>query len=77
MSEYPAVGSREVKRAFRASGWNERQGRGHTVFSKGRHVVVVDDDVKRFSAKLLGLMRRQSGFDREEFIRLLRREMER
>lgn len=76
MSEYPAVGSREVKRTFRSAGWYERRGRGHTVFSKGRHVVVVDDDVKRFSAKLLGLMRRQSGMDREKFIRFLRGEIE-
>jgi len=34
--------------------------------------VVVDDDVKRFSAKLLGLMRRQAGMDRGAFIALLR-----
>ena len=72
MSEYPAVGSREVKRALLRAGWQARQGRGHTVFTKGRMTVVVDDDVKRFSAKLLGLMRRQAGMDRDAFIALLR-----
>ena len=72
MSEYPAVGSREVKRALLRAGWQPRQGRGHTVFSKGRRTVVVDDDVKRFSAKLLGLMRHQVGMDRDAFISLLR-----
>lgn len=46
------------------------------MFSKGRNVVVVDDDVKRLSAKLLGLMRRQSSMDREKFIRFLREEIE-
>ena len=72
MVEYPSVGSREVKRAFRSAGWLSRQGKGHSVFSKGPRSVVVDDDVKRFSAKLLALMRRQAGMSREEFIRLLR-----
>jgi hypothetical protein len=72
VTEYPAVGSREVKHALRTAGWESRPGRGHTVFSKGRRRVVVDDDVKRFSAKLLGLMRRQIGMDRESFIALLR-----
>jgi hypothetical protein len=74
VTEYPAVGSRELKRALARAGWDARPGRGHTVFSKGRRTVVVDDDVKRFSAKLLGLMRRQIGMDRESFIALLRGE---
>jgi hypothetical protein len=74
VTEYPAVGSREVKRALARAGWDPRPGRGHTVFSKERRTVVVDDDVKQFSAKLLGLMRRQIGMDRESFIALLRRD---
>ena len=74
MTEFPAIGSREVKRAFLAAGWFARQGRGHTVFTKGPHTVVVDDDVKRFSAKLLALIRRQSGMDRATFLRFLRGE---
>lgn len=72
MTEYPAVGSREVKRALVRDGWSPRRGRGHTIFSKGGRTVVVDDDVKRFSPKLLGLMRRQVGLDRDAFIDLLR-----
>jgi hypothetical protein len=72
LTEYPTVGSRDVKHALARAGWESRPGRGHTVFSKGRRTVVVDDDVKRFSAKLLGLMRRQIGMDREGFIALLR-----
>jgi predicted RNA binding protein YcfA (HicA-like mRNA interferase family) len=74
VTEYPAVGSREVKRALTRAGWEARPGKGHTVFSKGRRTVVVDDDVKRFSAKLLGLMRRQTGLGRDRFIGLLRGE---
>jgi len=72
VTDYPAVGSREVKQALKRAGWESRPGKGHTVFSKGRRTVVVDDDVKRFSAKLLGLMRRQIGMDRESLIALLR-----
>ncbi len=75
MTEYPAVGSREVKRAFVKAGWLSRPGKGHTVFSKGENTIVVDDDVKRFSPKLLALMRRQAAFDRETFIALLRGEV--
>jgi len=33
---------------------------------------VVDDDVKRFSPKLLALVRRQAGLDRDAFIAFLR-----
>lgn len=73
MTDHPAVGSREVKRAFELAGWTGRQGKGHTVFSKGSRVVVVDDDVKRFSRGLLAAMRRQSELSREEFVVLLRR----
>ena len=74
MSTYPAVGSREVKRALRSDGWVERVGKGHTVFHKGARVVVVDDDVKRFSTGLLGAMRRQTGLSRQDFIRKLKGE---
>jgi len=35
--------------------------------------VVVDDDVKRFSAGLLAAMRLKSGLSRDEFIELLKR----
>lgn len=73
MPEYPAVGSREVKRAFALAGWLGRQGKGHQVFTKGSRVVVVDDDVKRFSAGLLAAMRLKSGLSRDEFIELLKR----
>jgi predicted RNA binding protein YcfA (HicA-like mRNA interferase family) len=72
VTEYPAVGSRKVKRALLRAGWHPRRGRGHTVFSKGTRTVVVDDDVKRFSPKLLALMRRQAGLDRDAFIAFLR-----
>jgi len=75
VAEYPAVGTREVKRAFLAAGWRARQGRGHTVFTKGQHTVVVDDDMKRFPAALLSSMRRQAGMDRATFIRFLRGEV--
>jgi hypothetical protein len=61
-----------VKRALLRAGWQARQGKGHTVFSMGRKTVVVDDDVKQFSGKLLGLMRRQLGMDRDAFVSLLR-----
>jgi hypothetical protein len=35
-------------------------------------VIVVDDDVKRFSRGLLAAMRRQSELSREEFVALLK-----
>jgi len=73
LPEYPSVGSKEVKRAFELAGWLGRRGKGHTVFTKGSRVVVVDDDVKRFSSGLLAAMRRQSGLSREEFIEHLKR----
>ena len=66
--------SRGEARSLVADGWSVRPGRGHTVFSKEGRTVVVDDDIKRFSAKLLGLMRGQMGMDREAFIALLRGE---
>lgn len=71
--EYPAVGSRELKQALEIDGWTRRQGKGHTVFTKGSRVVVVDDDVKQFSRGLLAAMRRESGLSREAFPALLRR----
>ncbi len=43
------------------------------MFTKGSRVVVVDDDVKRFSPGLLAAMRGESGLGRDEYIDLLKR----